>query len=173
MSELTDLIAKTRELVGDSEHEGNTTAFDQDQVVIALNLAQSRLAEITHCTYCEADAVIDENGLIDFDGDTPISNFGVMAVDRVRAEEPSTEPVATITASNEAPVVADFPITASVSEQADATYLWQASGVSILSGQGTNEISVDTPKTGKIFLLCAVEIHGLSIVGTKTLTVSD
>jgi hypothetical protein len=169
--ELDDLSKKTRELIGDVEHAGNTKRFTPAQVVDALNQAQCRMAEITHCTYQEAETSVDENGLIDFLNPVALTEFGVMKVDRVDAEDPSLDPDATITAVDTV-ALADLPILANVPDQTDAIYRWMIAGGTISAGQGTREITFTASKAGKVFLACSVTLYGQLEQGTKTIIVT-
>ena len=173
--QLDDLIAKTRELVGDVQHEGNTMAFTDDQVIVALNLAQCRLATSTRCTYMEVETDVGAEGIIDFLNPQALTEYGVMDVDRVRTLdlEVTPAPDATITTSADTYALAETPVIATVPVQTDATYLWSSAGAAISGSARGSSASFTLSKAGSIFLACTVTIHGTLATGTKTLTITE
>ena len=169
--EINDLIVKTRELVGDVEHEGNTTKFTPEQVVTALNLAQGQLAEITGATYQEESSTVDDSGIVDFLDPTALSEDGVMAVQRVICEDAFADPDSTITGVTTFALAAS-PITLTVPVQTGAEYLWSVAGGVIDSGGATNSAVISATAVGTMFVSCAVSLHGKVSRGEKTITVT-
>jgi hypothetical protein len=169
---IADLEVKVRELVGDVEHEGCSLKFTSDQVTVALNLAQSRMAELTHCTYQEIETALDDQGIIDFIEPTTLTQYGVMRVDRVDVDAPDMDPDATITVATTFDV-ADSPIIASVPEQAGASYFWSVAGGTLESGAITREVTIGATKAGKLFLRCSVCLNGGLAQEIKTITVTE
>ena len=169
--EINDLIVKTRELVGDVEHEGNTTKFTPEQVVTALNLAQGQLAEITGATYQEESSTVDDSGIVDFLDPTALSEDGVMAVQRVICEDAFADPDSTITGVTTFALAAS-PITLTVPVQTGAEYLWSVAGGVIDSGGATNSAVISATAAGTMFVSCAVSLHGKVSRGEKTITVT-
>lgn len=169
--ELDNLITKTRELVGDVEHEGNTTKFTPEQVVTALNLAQGQLAEITGATYKEEASTVDDSGIVDFLDPTALSEDGVMAVQRVICEDAFADPDPTITGVTTFALAAS-PITLTVPVQTGAEYLWSVAGGVIDSGGATNSAVISATAAGTMFVSCAVSLHGKVSRGEKIITVT-
>lgn len=169
--EINDLIVKVRELVGDVEHEGNTTKFTEAQVVDALNLAQGQLAEITGATYQESDSTVNDLGIVDFLDPEAISDAGVMSVQRVICEDAFADPDGTITGVSTFALAAS-PITLSVPLQTGAEYLWSVAGGVVDSGGATNEATISATNAGALFVSCAVSLHGKVTRGEKTITVT-
>jgi hypothetical protein len=168
---LTTLEARLRELIGDVEHEDNSDGWDQDQVIDALNWAQDRYTEATHCTYTEVQVDVDENGYLDLTWPDPVSDSGVLDVDRVITPEDESNPEATISVG---PWYLDStPFTASVDEQIGATYLWSVAGGVIASGQGTNSIVVTRSTVGRVTLSVAVTLDRKTVRGTSYVDVEE
>jgi hypothetical protein len=153
--DLTSLIAMTRSLAGDPSYEGNSTAWTDDEIVTALNWAQTRYAELTHCTYKEEPATAATGA----DGIFTVPP-GFILIDRVMIPDPpTTGPNATITAPASSPNGAVF--SASVPSQAGATFFWSVAGGSMGAGQGTNTISV----TGMALVGAVVTVSCLVTLG--------
>ena len=169
--EINDLIVKVRELVGDVEHEGNTTKFTEAQIVEALNLAQGQLAEITGATYQESASTVDDLGIVDFLEPEAISDAGVMSVQRVICEDAFADPVGTITGVSTFALAAS-PITLAVPAQTGAEYLWSVAGGVIDSGVTANAAVISATNAGTMFVSCAVSLHGKVSRGEKTITVT-
>ena len=132
---LQGLIDLTRSLAGDLKFEGNSDAWGDDEIVMALNWAQKRYAELTHCTYREVAAIgtTDAGGVF-------IIPAGFILVDRVLVpDQVLFGPNATITAP--ATAVHNTLISVSVPLQAGATYFWTVAGGTLTTGQGTNAIT--------------------------------
>lgn len=155
--DLTALIDLTRRLAGDPAYEGNSTAWEDGEIVEALNWAQTRYAELTHCTYKEVPAT----GATGADGIFTIPP-GFILVDRVMVPETTIlGPNATITVPASAPN--GTPVSASVPAQTGATYFWTVAGGTITSGQGTNAITF-TPMAvvgATATVSCLVSLGGL------------
>ncbi len=133
--DLAELVDLTRRLAGDPKFEGNSMTWEDSEIVEALNWAQKRYAELTHCTYKEVPAV----GATASDGIFTIPP-GFILVDRVSIPDQSLSgPNATITAPATAPN--GTPIVASVPVQTGATFFWTVAGGTITSGQGTRSIT--------------------------------
>lgn len=133
--DLTALIEMTRSLAGDPSYEGNSSAWTDDEIVTALNWAQTRYAELTHCTYKEvaATAATGADGIFTVPA-------GFILVDRVMIPDQTlTGPDATITAPATAPN--NTSISASVPAQAGAIFFWTVAGGTITAGQGTNAVT--------------------------------
>lgn len=155
--DLTALIEHTRSLGGDPLYQGNSTAWTNEEIVDALNWAQTRYAELTHCTYKEVPAA----GPSDADG-VIIVPPGFISVDRVIIPEQSISgPNATITAPATAPK--NSAVAASVPAQTGATYHWSVAGGTITSGQGTNAILFNAMDIagGVATVSCIVTLGGL------------
>ena len=133
--DLTALIEMTRSQAGDPSYEGNSSAWTDDEIVTALNWAQTRYAELTHCTYKEVAATAATGA----DGIFTVPP-GFIKVDRVMIpDQVLTGPDATITAPATAPN--GTSIAASVPSQAGATFFWTVAGGTITAGQGTNAVT--------------------------------
>ena len=155
------LIDLTRSLAGDPLYEGNSTAWTDAEIVQALNWAQTRYAEVTHCTYKEvaASQPSDAAGVFTVPP-------GFILVDRVSIPDLSkTGPVAILTAPASAP--ANTSITASVPSQSGASYFWNVAGGTITSGQGTNAITfTGMAVAGSVATVaCIVSLGGVSAPG--------
>lgn len=153
---LQALIDLTRSVAGDPMYEGNSTAWTDDEVVFALNWAQTRYAELTHCTYKEvaATGASDANGIFTVPP-------GFIEVDRVMIPEQSTSgPDATITVPTTAPK--NTSVSASVPAQTGATYFWTVAGGTISTGQGTNAITFTAMNIsgGLVTVGCVVMLGG-------------
>lgn len=133
--DLSSLIDLTRSLAGDPIYQGNTTAWTDDEVVAALNWAQTRYAELTHCTYKEVPSTAPTAA----DGIFTVPP-GFILIDRVMVPDlTSTNPDATITAP--ATALHNTSLAASVPSQTGATYFWSVGGGTLTGGQGTNSIT--------------------------------
>lgn len=159
--DLTALIELTRSLAGDPKFEGNTVAWEDEEIVQALNWAQTRYAELTHCTYKEATASTpsDADGIFNL----PV---GCLLVDRVFIpDQTSSGPDATITAPATAPN--GTSVQATVPDQAGASYFWGVAGGAISSGQGTRTVTFTAmPEAGAIATVsCTVTLGGVRASG--------
>lgn len=154
--DLAALIAHTRSLAGDPSYQGNSDEWDDDEIVFALNWAQNRYAELTHCTYKEV-AAVEPTGA---DGVFEVPP-GFILVDRVMIPAPaSTAPNATITVPASAPN--NTSVAASVPAQAGASYFWMVAGGAIATGQGTNAITFQAMAApgGIATVSCMVRLNG-------------
>ncbi len=154
--DLQALIAHTRSLAGDPAFQGNSDEWDDEEIVFALNWAQNRYAELTHCTYKEVAAVAATGA----DGVFEVPS-GFILVDRVMIPAPaSTAPNATITAPSTAPN--DTSVAASVPTQAGASYFWMVAGGTIATGQGTDAITFQAMAApgGIATVSCIVLLNG-------------
>jgi hypothetical protein len=133
-SVLSDLIALTRSLAGDVSHEGNSKSWVDDEITKALNWAQDRYCEATHCSYTQATiSTSSVNGTILL----PLTSMSV-----VRVIDDNVADVADATITCASSVAAGGTITATVEEQAGATIFWTVAGGTITSGQGTDEVTI-------------------------------
>lgn len=157
---LSDLIALTRNLAGDPSYQGNSTAWTDDEIVAALNWAQTRYAELTHCTYKEepATAPTDANGIFTVPP-------GFILVDRVMIPENSVSGIdtSTITPSMQtAPSGAPFSVVANA--VAGSTFFWSVAG-GTLTGQTGSVINVTSnlPTGGVTTVGCLIQLGGQSV----------
>ena len=133
--DLTALIELTRSLAGDPKFQDNTVSWEDEEIVQALNWAQTRYAELTHCTYKEAASTAPSDAAGIFALPT-----GCLLVDRVFIpDQASAGPDATITAPSTA--VGGASIQASVPDQAGASFFWSVAGGVISIGQGTRTLT--------------------------------
>lgn len=161
--DLTSLIAQTRALAGDPAYDANSTAWTDDDIVTALNWAQTRYAEITHCTYKEVTALTSTGaaGPTLADGIFTVPP-GFILIDRVMIpDQVLTGPNATITAPTTA--LNNTPISASVPLQTGATYFWTVAGGTITAGQSTNALTFTGMAVvgGIATVSCTVTLGGL------------
>lgn len=158
--DLTALIELTRSLGGDPLYQGNSTAWTDEEIVAALNWAQTRYAEVTHCTYKEV-AAADATGANGVFTVPP----GFIQVDRVIIPaQSSLVPNATITVP--ATAQKNTAVSASVPEQTGATYFWTVAGGTIATGQGTHAITFTGMdiEGGIATVSCIVTLRGLKDV---------
>ena len=157
--DLTSLVDLTRSLAGDPSYEGNSTAWTPEEIVAALNWAQTRYAELTHCTYKEVAATAPTAA----DGIFTVPP-GFILIDRVMVpDQATTGPNATIVgpAGNTVPAATTFP--SGVPTQTGATYFWSVAGGSLVSGQGTPNVMIQAMSSvgGTTTLGCIVTLAGL------------
>lgn len=149
--DLQALIDLTRGLAGDPKFEGNSTGWEDDEIVLALNWAQNRYAEVTHCTYEEtaSAAPSDAAGIFTVPA-------GFIRVERVNIPEMArSAPVATLTVAASAPNNSD--VAASVPVQPGASYFWNVAGGTIKTGQGTNAITFTSMAVpGSVATVCCI-----------------
>lgn len=154
--DLAALIEHTRSLAGDPTYQGNSNEWSDEEIVFALNWAQNRYAELTHCTYAEVDAVAATGS----DGVFEVPP-GFILVDRVMIPAQAvTAPNASITVPATAP--ANSSVAASVPAQAGATYFWTVAGGTLSTGQGTNAITFQAMAApgGIATVSCIVRLNG-------------
>lgn len=154
--QLSDLIDLTRALAGDPLYQGNSTAWTDDEIVAALNWAQTRYAELTHCTYKEvaATGASDSSGIFTVPA-------GFILIDRAMIPEQTLSgPDATITAPSTA--TNNTSISASVPAQTGATFYWTVAGGTITAGQGTRTVTFTTMAIvgGLATVSCTVSLGG-------------
>lgn len=159
--DLTALIELTRSLAGDPKFQDNTVSWEDEEIVQALNWAQTRYAELTHCTYKEAASTAPSDAAGIFALPT-----GCLLVDRVFIpDQTSSGPDATITAPATAPN--GTSVQATVPDQAGASYFWGVAGGVISSGQGTRTLTFTAmPEAGAIATVsCTVTLGGVRTSG--------
>ena len=162
---LAMLITRTRQLAGDPVYQGNTLSWTEAEVTDALNWAQNRYAEVTKCTYAEADAIAGAGGLIP----NPAGHIEVQSVRT--ADTAPTGPVATMTIP--ATAAKGTNVSASVPTQAGAIYFWAAAGGTILSGQGTAAAQVQAMnQTGVLQVSIWVFLAGLEASAAAEVTLT-
>jgi hypothetical protein len=159
---LQGLIDLTRSLAGDPKYQGNSTAWTDDEIVAALNWAQTRYAELTHCTYKEVPSAgaSDSNGVFTVPP-------GFILIDRVMIPEQNLSgPDATITAPSTA--AHNASISASVPAQSGATFYWTVAGGTVTGGQGTRTLTFTTMDVvgGIATVSCIVTLGGLKDLQT-------
>ena len=158
--DLTSLIALTRNLAGDPAYEGNSSAWTDDEILAALNWAQTRYAELTHCTYKEtaATAPSDAAGIFTIPA-------GFILVDRVMIPENAVSGVeaSAITPSMQtSPSGTIFSVEASA--VAGSTFFWSVAGGTFI-GQSTSVINVTSqvPSGGIVTVNCLIQLGGQSV----------
>ncbi len=163
------LIDRVREILGDETLEGNTDSWEEPEILAALNFAQDYYARVTQCTYTQVAAVVSAAGLIDLT--TLVGAADVLDV--VRIMTPESEPALDASIAIVGIPTVNVTFTANVADHPGASYLWSLGGGTLLTGQGTPQITLKSLNSGSLFLSCAVSMGGTAVRWHKIITVVE